>query len=95
MKISEIEVKDVKNYLNIFHDEDDTLIRSILFGAKSYIKSYTGLSTEALDRYDDLSIAVFVVVSELYDNRSMQMDKTAKANPLIETILGLHSINLI
>lgn len=95
MKISEIEVKDVKNYLNILHDEDDVLIRSILLGAKSYIKSYTGLSTESLDSYEDLSIALFVIASESYDNRSMQMDKTAKANPLIENILNLHSINLL
>lgn len=95
MKISEVEVKDVKNYLNILHDEDDVLIRSILNGAKSYIKSYTGLSTESLDSYEDLSIALYVIVAESYDNRSMQMDKTSKANPLIENILNLHSINLL
>ena len=71
------------------------LIRSIFLGAKSYIKSYTGLSTESLDEHEDLSIALFVIASESYDNRSMQIDKTSKANPLIENILNLHSINLL
>lgn len=95
MKISEVEVKDLKNYLNVIHDEDDPLIRSILYGAKSYIKSYTGLSTENMDNYDELSIALFIIASEMYDNRSMQIDKTSKANPLIENMLSLHSINLL
>jgi uncharacterized phage protein (predicted DNA packaging) len=95
MKISEIEVQDLKNYLNVLHDEDDRLIRSILVGAKTYVKSYTGLSTEELDNYEDLSLALFVIAAESYDNRSMQMDKTSKANPLVDSILALHSVNLL
>lgn len=95
MKINDITVNDLKNYLNIMHDEDNALIQSILHGAKSYIRSYTGLSTEELDEYEDLSIVLYVIASESYDNRSMQIDKTAKANPLIENMLNIHSVNLL
>jgi len=95
MKISEITVNDVKNYLNIMHDEDDTLIRSILFGTRAYIKNYTGLTTENMDLYDELSITLFVLSGEMYDNRLMTVDKISKVNPLVENMLNLHSVNLL
>lgn len=95
MKISEIEVKDIKNYLNVLHDEDDQLIRSIMLGAKSYIQSYTGLSTESMDKCEELAISLFVIAAELYDNRSMTVDRISKSNPLIENMLNLHSVNLL
>lgn len=95
MKINEITVTDLKNYLNIMHDEDDALIQSILRGTRSYIKNYTGLSTESMDDYEELAITLFVIASEMYDNRSMTVDKISKVNPLVETMLNLHSINLL
>ncbi len=95
MKISEVEVKDIKNYLNILHDEDDQLIRSIMVGAKAYIQSYTGLSTESMENSEDLAIVLYVIAAELYDNRSMTVDRLSKVNPLVETMLNLHSVNLL
>ena len=35
MKISEITIKDLKNYLHVYHAEDDNLISAILIAAKS------------------------------------------------------------
>lgn len=95
MKINDVTVTDLKDYLNIMHDEDDALIRSILFGTRAYIKNYTGLSTENMDNYDELSITLFVIASEMYDNRLMTVDKISKVNPLVEAMLNLHSINLL
>lgn len=95
MRISEIEVIDIKNYLNILHDEDDSLIQSILRGCKAYIKSYTGLSADAMDKYEELSLTLFVLAAEMYDNRSMTVDKLSKVNPLVETMLNIHSVNLL
>lgn len=95
MKISEVTVDIVKNYLNISHDEDDRLIESIIRGTKAYIKSYTGLSTEQMDLYDDLTIVLYVISAESYDNRTMTVDRLSKVNPLIENMLNLHSINLL
>ena len=95
MKINDITVNDLKDYLNIMHDEDDTLIRSILYGTRAYIKNYTGLTTENMDKYDELSITLFVIASEMYDNRLMTVDKISKVNPLVENMLNLHSVNLL
>ena len=95
MKINDVTVSDLKNYLNIMHDEDDALIKSILRGTKAYIKNYTGLSNESMDDYEELVIVLFVIASESYDNRSMTVDKISKVNPLVETMLNLHSINLL
>ena len=94
MKISEIATKDIKDYLHVYHDEDDTLISAILIASKSFVKNYTGLTNEGLDAKDDLSMAVFILSSELYDNRAYTVENN-NVNPVIEAILGMHSVNLL
>ena len=94
MKISEIQVQDLKNYLHVYHTEDDKLITAILIAAKAFVKNYTGLSPENLDISDDLSMAVFIISSELYDNRVYSVDNS-NVNPVIEAILNMHSVNLL
>ena len=94
MKISEINRKDIKDYLHVYHDEDDTLISAILTASRSFVKNYTGLTNESLDAKDDLSMAVFILSSELYDNRAYTVENN-NVNPVIEAILGMHSVNLL
>ena len=94
MKISDISLIDVKNYLHVYHDEDDKLLTAILQAAKSFVRNYTGLSGEKLNISDDLSVAVFILSAELYDNRVYTMDNT-DVNPVIQTILDMHSVNLL
>lgn len=94
MKISEIQLTDVKNYLHVYHAEDDNLISAILISAKAFVKNYTGLSAENLDISEDLSMAVMVLSSELYDNRAYSVDNT-NVSPVIQSILNMHSINLL
>jgi len=94
MKISEITTKDIKDYLHVYHDEDDTLISAILTASRSFVKNYTGLTNEGLDAKDDLSMAVFILSSELYDNRAYTVENN-NVNPVIEAILGMHSVNLL
>jgi hypothetical protein len=94
MKISEITTKDIKDYLHVYHNEDDTLISAILTASRSFVKNYTGLTNEPLDAKDDLSMAVFILSSELYDNRAYTVENT-NVNPVIEAILGMHSVNLL
>ena len=94
MKISEITLKDIKDYLHVYHDEDDTLISAILTASRSFVKNYTGLTNESLDSKDDLSMAVFILSSELYDNRAYTVENN-NVNPVIEAILGMHSVNLL
>jgi uncharacterized phage protein (predicted DNA packaging) len=94
MKISEITIVELKNYLHIYHMEDDNLISAILIASKAFVKNYTGLSDENLDISEDLTMAVFILASELYDNRTYTVDKTS-VNPVIQTILNMHSVNLL
>jgi uncharacterized phage protein (predicted DNA packaging) len=94
MKINEITIKEIKDYLHVYHTEDDQLISAILVASKSFVKNYTGLTNEGLDAKDDLSMAVFILASELYDNRVYTVDNT-NVNPVIEAILNMHSVNLL
>lgn len=94
MKISEITVADLKNYLHVYHDEDNGLLTAILAASKAFIKNYTGLSTENLDISEDLSMAVYILASELYDNRVYTVENDS-VNPVIKSILDMHSINLL
>jgi uncharacterized phage protein (predicted DNA packaging) len=98
MKISEITISELKNYLHVYHTEDDNLISAILIASKAFVKNYTGLTDDSLsisgDLSEDLTMAVFILASELYDNRTYTVDNTS-VNPVIQTILNMHSINLL
>lgn len=95
MKVSEIQVSDIVNYLKLEDGEyTETEIQSLLIAAKSFIKSYTGLTDEEVDEHEDFYIVVMVLCEDMYDNRSMYVDKN-NLNKVVETILGMHSVNLL
>lgn len=94
MKISDVTVEIIKQYANIYHNEDDNLISSILTAAKSYIKNYTGLSDEQMNQKEDLTIALMVLCNDMYDNRAFTVEDS-KVNSVIKSILDMHSINLL
>ena len=97
MKLSEIDVPFVKEYLRQDGDEDDKLIGAILEGAKDYIVKYTGQSLEKLEESEDLTIAVLVLVAEFYDNRTISVNDriNLKVNMMLESLIGRYSINLL
>nr|WP_302599020.1 head-tail connector protein [uncultured Cellulosilyticum sp.] len=97
MKLSEIDVPFVKEYLRQDSDEDDMLIGVILEGAKDYIVKYTGQSLEQLDDSEDLTIAVLVLVAEFYDNRTISVNERVnlRINSMLESLLGRYSLNLL
>lgn len=94
MKVSEITLENLKEYMRVDSDDEDAFITSILSGAKAYIKGYTGLDDIVIDEKEDLSLVVYVLCSEMYDNRQYTVDK-ATINPIIKSILDMHSINLL
>jgi gp6-like head-tail connector protein len=94
MKISQITVTELKNYLHVYHTEDDKLIEAILVAAKAFVRNYTGLSPDMLDISEDLSMAVFILGAELYDNRVYTVENS-NVNPAIQAILNMHSVNLL
>jgi hypothetical protein len=103
MKISEVTINDLKEYANVFHNEDDNLFNTILFASKKFISNYTGLpiaadptngATASIDDHDDLTIALMVLSNEMYDNRALVVDNT-KLNFVVITILDSHSVNFL
>ena len=41
MKVSEITLENLKEYMRVDVNDEDTFIESVLIGAKAYIKGYT------------------------------------------------------
>ena|ERR1700752_4489609 len=104
MKISEVTIEDLKAYSHVYIDDDDALFTNILASVKMYISSYTGLPltqppnipdpVPLVDDFEDLTMALFVLANDLYDNRIYNVDGS-DINPIISTILGMHSVNLL
>lgn len=65
-----------------------------LEAAKGFILSYTGLTLEQADTKADLTVALFVLINEMHDNRSYTV-KEDKINPAVKTILEMHTVNLL
>lgn len=94
MKLSDITLEHVKDYLNINYDDEDTEIELLMNGVEQHIKDYTGLTDEQIDDKPNLSIAYMVLVNELYTNRQYTV-ASDKANQVVEQILGMYSVNLL
>lgn len=94
--ISDLTVQDVADYLRLSEltTEDTALLPTILAAAKDYVYKYTGLTPLQADVYKDLTIAVFVLCQDMYDNRAYYVD-SSNVNKVVEAILGLHSVNLL
>lgn len=95
-KISDITYQDLASYLRLVEvDEAETnTLNNMLNIAKNFISKYTGRTLEDLDNYNDLVAVVFVLVQDMYDNRSLYVDKS-NLNNFVETTLGLHQTNLL
>lgn len=97
MKLSELDLSLVKEYLRQDGDEDDRLIIAIIEASKSYICNYTGQSIEQLEEHEDVTVAVLVLIAEFYDNRTINVNDrlNLRMNTMLEGLLGRHSVNLI
>jgi len=95
-KVSEITATDVAEYLRL--DEvttsDENTLNNLIGIAKKFISSYTGQKTEDLDNYQDFVIVVFVLCQDMWDNRTLYVEKS-NLNHVIDSILGMHSVNLL
>ena len=101
MKVSEITVNDIANYLRLseISEEDKKNIELFLNIARNYIENYTGIpqksedeKSETLDTYPDFIIVVYVLCQDMYDNRVMYVDGK-NINNSIRTILDMHTRN--
>lgn len=95
-KISEITTTDLVDYLRISElDSSQTqLLTTIQAAAVNYIVGVTGLTLEQLDNYPDLTLAVYALVQDMYDNRAIYVDK-ANISDTVSTILNMYRTNLL
>ena len=95
-KVSDITYQDVADYLRIAEltADDTAAINTMLGVAKAFILQYTGLPASDLDTYQDFVIAVFVLCQDMWDNRTLYVDKS-NLNHVVDAILGMHAVNLL
>ncbi len=95
-KISEITYEDVAEYLRLSEvtEGDQNTLNNLIGIAKTFIMNYTGISEDDMDNYQDFVIVVFVLCQDMWDNRTMYVD-SGNLNYVIESILGLHQVNLL
>lgn len=98
MKVSEITVKNLADYLKLDYsslaEEEIIELLAFLQAAQKFIADYTGLSDNEIDKHETFVIAVYVLAQDMYDNRSYYVDKS-NLNRVVETILGMYSVNLL
>lgn len=95
-KVSDITYEDIADYLRLAEIDSDDIntLNNLLSVSKNFIINYTGRTEEELDNYNDFVIVVFVLCQDMWDNRAMYVD-SKNLNNVVETILGMHSVNLL
>lgn len=95
-KVSEITYSDVADYIRLVEVTEDyqKTLNNLIGIAKTFIASYTGHTMEELDDYQDFIIVVFILCQDMWDNRTLYVDKNTLSYP-VETILNMHSKNLL
>lgn len=95
-KISQITAQDLADYLRIpeLTQAETNTLNTMLGVAKAYISNYTGRTEEELDLYQDLVVVCLVLVQDMYDTRTMYVNGS-NLNHVVETILGMHAVNLL
>ena len=93
-KVSEITYSDLAEYIRLdeLTQDDISTLNNLLGIAKTFIINYTG--REDLDAFQDFVIVVLVLVQDMWDTRTLYVDKT-NLNKVVEIILGMHSVNLL
>lgn len=98
MKVSEITNKELADYLILEYEDltdgEKTELDTLLGISKAFIKGYTGLKDEEIDTHEDFIIVVYILVQDMHDNRTLYIEKN-NLNKVVDTILGMHSVNLL
>ena len=94
MKVSEITLPILKQYLRVDGDYDDILLQAYLDGAKEYMCSFLGCIETDLDKYAPLAVVAMAIVADAYEVRQFTSSTITK-NPLIEQMLAMYCNNFL
>ena len=95
-KVSDIDAQAAADYLRIVEltaNELDTLT-TLINVAKAFIQNYTGRTADELDNYQDFVIVVYILVQDMWDNRTLYVDNE-NLSFVVQSVLGMHSVNLL
>lgn len=103
MKVSELTAANLATYLKIESEdlggEQEEELTGYLDQAKAFAMSYTGRDAAYFDEHADLTIAVLCQAGDYYTRRDMVTNMkgvgTASVNKSVQTILDMHSCNLV
>lgn len=95
-KVSDITADSVAEYLRLdeVSEEEKNTLAMLISIATSFIKSYTGLDDDGVDKYHEFVIVVLILCQDMWDNRTMYVD-SKDLNNTVQSILAMHSINLL
>lgn len=95
-KVSDITYSDIADYIRLSEvtTDDQNTLETLLSVAKAFIVNYTGQTEQSLDNFPDFVIVVLILCQDMWDNRTLYVDKS-NLNKVVDTILGMHSINLL
>lgn len=96
MKANELTPEYIADYLKIDDPEENDFRDIEIFRSAvvDYIKNQTGIDDQKLNSSDDLTVAILVLIEDLYDNRRMYVDNQ-NMNRVVENIIYQYSENLI
>lgn len=94
MKVSEITLPVLKQYLRVDGDDDNVLLTAYLDSAKDYMCSYLGCSVADLDKYAPLAVVAMAIVADSFEVRQFTSSTITK-NPLIQEMLAMYCDNFL
>ncbi|AXI27265.1 MULTISPECIES: head-tail connector protein [Gemella] len=92
--MTEISVKDVKEYIRVLDDSEDSQLKLLLDSAVEYMISHTGLEETVIRNKSDIKTALLILVSDFYWNRDYQTGNKYN-NKLVDNIIENNRINFV
>lgn len=94
MKVSELTLDIIKQYLRIDGNDDDILLNMFKDAAIKYCASYMGCDEWDLENYPDVTVVVLSLISDSYEVRQFTTS-TITTNPIMLGVLDLHCGNFL
>lgn len=89
-----IQLEDVKQYLRLDTDDEDTLLNMCISSAEQYVKDYTGLTDEEISENKTLIMATMAVIADMYEMRQATTSGI-QINPFVDYVLNMYQRNLL
>ena len=92
--MAEISVEDVKEYLRVLDNSEDSQLKLLLDSAVEYMVSHTGLQEDVVRNKSDIKTALLILVNDFYWNRDYQTGNKYN-NRLVDKIIENNRTNFI